>query len=665
MFKHIRSSFRQCLLATGLLVCSYNMETAWAAPLTSADLSIAKKAFLDAKKSRWSAAKKQAKKAKSDLPLKFVTWMQIVDPKKDVSFEDIQAFMRDNPDWPRQTSLKRRAEEAMHEGMSPQEILTWFAGRGEPLTANGHIMQAIALDRLGRTAEAREKVRESWQHVNFGRTQQEQFYRKFKKYLSTQDHINRLDRLLWEGRYYPARRMLKYVNKDWKALAEARLTLRKMRGGVDRAIAKVPKHLKEHPGLQFERMRWRRIKGKDKGAMDILLDIPANAPYPEVWWRQRSVMARIAVREGYYSDAYQMASNHGLTEGASFAEAEWMSGWIKLRFLAEPKDSLAHFKAMYGKVSYPISKSRGAYWIARAYEELNNTKESQKWYQSAAEFKTTYYGQLAAERLGTTSVISVNKRAKPNEQERLLFKQSELVDMVDMLKRADDRDQIRYFIYQLNTMSTTAGWRTLVAELATEAGRPDLAIFVGKRALREGHGVIEAAYPLLDKKLMREGPEKALVHGIVRQESAFYEKAVSRAGARGLMQLMPRTAHDLAKRNNYKYSRTALIENPKLNVHLGSEYLSDLLGDFNGSYILTLSSYNAGPYRTRQWINEFGDPRKDDRDYVVDWVEQIPFSETRNYVQRVLENIQVYRFRLNSNRSGLSLEGDLQRNISE
>jgi soluble lytic murein transglycosylase len=210
-------------------------------------------------------------------------------------------------------------------------------------------------------------------------------------------------------------------------------------------------------------------------------------------------------------------------------------------------------------------------------------------------------------------------------------------------------------------MSTTAGWRTLVAELSIKSGRPDLAVYVGKKALREGHGVIEATYPVLDKKIMRKTPEAALVHGVVRQESAFYEKAISRAGARGLMQLMPRTAYQLAKQKNYRYSRKKLTSSPKMNVWLGSEYLDVLLKKFDGSYVLALSSYNAGPHRSRQWIKEFGDPRTDDPDYVIDWVEQIPFDETRNYVQRVLENIQVYRYRLNTTKNTSSLEADLKR----
>ncbi len=651
-----RIGFIGLCFVVGLSVSSM----AQAAPLSNHDFKSAKAAFQSAKKKQWKKASSQAAKAKSGLPGKLVHWMQIIDPKRDVSFSDIAAFMAHNPEWPRQTLLQIRAEEAMTQDIAPEAILKWFNGR-EPKSANGHIMLAHALTLLGRDQEAAAQVRRSWREVNFGRDQQEKFYKRYQHHLTYQDHISRLDRLLWEGRYYPARRMLKYVKKDWQALAQARLVLRRMRGGVDRAIAHVPKKFVNHPGLLFERMRWRRIKGRDAEAAQLLFQAPEHVPYPHVWWKQRSIMARNAIRDGHYSEAYRMVLSHGLEEGADFAEAEWLAGWIKLRFLEEPDVALSHFTRMYEAVSYPISRARGAYWIARSLEDLKRKEEAQGWYKIAAQNPTTYYGQLAGERQGKPAIVSVNTKALPNRQEKIVFQQNELVDVVRFLQRIEERDQMRFFIYQLNTMSTTAGWRTLVAQLAIQAGRPDLAVYVGKKALREGHGVIEAAYPLLDRKIMRKTPEAALVHGIVRQESAFYEKAISRAGARGLMQLMPRTAHRLAKKKNYRYSRKKLTASPKLNIWLGSEYLDDLLKRFDGSYILSLASYNAGPSRTKQWISEFGDPRSDDRDYVIDWVEQIPFSETRNYVQRVLENIQVYRYRLKATEIATSLEGDLKR----
>lgn len=647
-----------CIIASAFTLVPVKVSAA----LSNSDYKIAKSAFQHAKKKKWDKAYKAAIKAKSGVPAKLVRWMQIIDPKRDIPFQEIASFIAHNSDWPRQTVLQRRAEETMSEKIPAAAVLKWFAGR-QPVSSNGHIILASALTQLGRSQEAQEQIRRSWKEVNFGRTQQKQFYKRYKKQLTYKDHIDRLDRLLWEGRTHPAQRMLPYVKKDWRQLAEARLKLRRVRGGVDRALAKVPNKFKKHPGLLFERMRWRRIKGRNKGARELLFDAPVVVPYPHVWWRQRATMARQAIRQGHYSEAYRMVVNHGLQKGAKFADAEWLAGWIKLRFLNEAGVALKHFTKLYEAVSYPISKARGAYWVARSLEALNRKEESKTWYENAAEFSTAYYGQLANERLGKRPQHKVNLKAQPNRQERIVFEQSELVEVVRLLQRMGERDEMRSFIYQLNTMSTTSGWRTLVAELSIKAGRPDLAVYVGKKALREGHGVIEATYPILDKKIMRKTPETALVHGVVRQESAFYEKAKSSAGARGLMQLMPRTASRLAKQKNYNYSRKKLTSSPKMNVWLGSEYLDVLLKKFDGSYVLTLASYNAGPYRARQWIKEFGDPRTDDRDYVVDWVEQIPFDETRNYVQRVLENVQIYRHRLKTAKNASSLEADLKRHV--
>lgn len=627
-----------------LFLCAfgYILSSAQAVAMSNQDFKIANKAFDLAKKKRWDRAIDQAVKAQAPLPAKLIRWMQIIDPKEDVSFSDIAAFKAHNPDWPSQTTLQRRAEDAMRRDMPADAVLKWFVDR-RPVTANGHIVLGNALKTLGRDEELRLHASKAWVSVNFGRAQQKEFYRLFKKYLKPADHIARLDRLLWEGRYHPARRMLPYVSSDWKKLAEARLALRKFRGGVDGLIAKVPSHFKNHPGLVFERMRWRRIKGRDTGARELLLSLKTPPPYPHIWWDQREVMARTAVREGYYSEAYRMIIPHGLEAGSSdFAAAEWLAGWIKLRFLHEPEGALMHFEALYNNVQYPISRARGAYWIGRAFDDMQKPNQAKKWYETARTFPTTYYGQRAGEHLNKAVTFSINNKAKPNAQEKIFFEESELVHVVRFLQRQGDRDQTRAFIYKLNTMSTTAGWRTLVAELALQSGRRDLAVFVGKRALREGHGVIEAAYPILDKKVWRSKPDIALVHSVIRQESAFYERAISRAGARGLMQLMPRTASSIAKRENYRYSRAKLTQNPKLNVWLGSEYLEELLERFNGSKILTLASYNAGPSRARQWSREFGDPLVDDRDYIIDWVEQIPFNETRNYVQRVLENYHVY-----------------------
>jgi len=320
------------LVCTCLLSVFAVSSAVQAAPLSNADYKIAKSAFDKAKKKKWKSALNQAAKAKSAMPAKLVRWMQIIDPKKDVPFQEIAAFIAHNSDWPRQSVLQRRAEEAMTLNIPAASIIEWFNGR-QPKSANGHIMLANALTQLGRKQEAKEQVRRSWKNVNFGRDQQKQFYKRYRKLLNYQDHIDRLERLLWQGRYYPARRMLGYVKKDRQRLAEARLALRKMRGGVDGAISRVPEKFKNHPGLVFERMRWRRIKGRDEGAIELLFSMPDVVPYPEVWWKQRAVMARRAVRQGHYSEAYRMIANHGLEKGADFADAEWLAGWIKLRFL--------------------------------------------------------------------------------------------------------------------------------------------------------------------------------------------------------------------------------------------------------------------------------------------------------------------------------------------
>lgn len=615
---------------------------------TNNDIAAAQKAFLAIDKKKWDEALKTIAKAKSPLPHKVVTWLRLNQQDPGLSFEEIAGFIAENPTWPRQTLLRQRAEEAMDEKIPAERVLKWFAEYGEPVTASGDIRLSAALLELNRKEEAKIQIRKTWIEGNLGRTQESTFLHRYKKYLTEKDHEARLERLIWEGRYYPARRMLKYVDKSLRPLAEARLLLRKVKGGVDRALAKVDKKYENDPGLIYERLRWRRIKGRDADAREILFSkLPDALPYPERWIRERVILARRAVDEGYYSEAYRLVKEHGLKAGGSdYADAEWFAGWVQLRFLKEPKVALENFQNLYKSVSYPISLSRGAYWTGRAYEAAGNKKQATAWYSKAAKHITTYYGQLAALRIGVENKQVPDLAKTPNSEEVKAFNNNEMVAVVHLLKELDRTDEMRAFLHGLNAMGTTSGWRVLTAKLAEDAGRPDLAVYISKTALQEGHGLITDGYPILPPLEKIDTPDKSLVHALIRQESAFYERAKSSVGASGLMQLMPTTASRVAKSMGLKYTRERLVEEPEYNLQLGTKYLQDLLDKFDGSAHLALAAYNAGPTRALQWVRDNGDPRQDDADQVIDWVELIPFEETRNYVQRVLENKWVYQRRL-------------------
>lgn len=610
----------------------------------------------------WKTAANFARRVRDPLARKYLAWKTLTEPNRVTEFEVTDAFMAANPEWPYQNRLRRRAEEAMPEVLKPERVLAWFAGR-DPVSAVGKGRLAAALLATGQTERATELIRDTWIEGNFPKSGERAFYKRYRKYLTADDHVRRLDRLLWDGRYWPVRRMMWKVKPDWRALAEARISLRRRTGNVDRLIQKVPAHLKNHPGLVYERLRWRTRKGK-KTAYELLDPAPDNLVRPDLWWEERARLARRALAKGDISVAYRITSDHRLTSGADFADGEWMSGWIALRFLGDHQDALAHFEKMYAAVKYPISRARGAYWAGRAAEAGDDREKAANWYALASRYPTTYYGQLAISKVNPDdSLPLIDEDVEPAADIQQAFAESELVRVVELLGAIGEHDRIRPFILRLFSLNEDRGWRALTAALARRNNRPDLSVSVAKRSSRDGWEMIEAGYPTLEppplpKMANLRRPERPFVLAVIRQESAFRVDAKSRARALGLMQLMPRTAKKVAKQLKVKFYRTRLTRDPNYNMKLGQSYMAEMLAGFDNSYVLALAAYNAGPNRAKRWVKAFGDPRDPDVG-TIDWVEMIPFEETRKYVQRVLENLQVYRSRLAETEVALRLDDDL------
>jgi len=629
-----------------------------------ADVRAAKAFFKAADRRHWKTARRHAAKAKDPVVATLFAWTRLSARNSGASFNEIAEFIRRNPDWPLQTTLRRRAEEAMTVGIDPAQVRDWFDGR-DPVTTDGWVRLGAALLAGGRTDEARAVLRKTWVQGTFGKRQQRTFYKKYRKHLTKQDHIDRLERLLWKGHYWPVKRMLYRVGKDHRALAEARIALRHRRGNVDTPIARVPKSLRNDPGLIYERVRWRRRKGKDKSARELLESVTGPMPEAGRWWTERAILARQALRDGYISEAYRLAKNHGTDGGASFAAGEWLAGWIALRFLGDHDEARGHFERMYHAVKYPISRARAAYWLARAYEALDRHKAAHEWYGKAAVHPTAYYGQLAAARLNPDAILRLPPRPIILTQEAEDFERHPLVHAMNFLAEIKQRRRLRPFAIRLGELRDTPGWRSMATTLARDLDRPDLAIRVAKKAIREGQDLVHAGYPTrvpppqkVTKR--RVAVEMPLVMSVIRQESLFQVNAVSSAGARGLMQLMPATARRTAGSLRLRYSKAKLTRDPDYNIKLGQAYLGTVIKQFNGSYVLALAGYNAGPHRAKRWIRANGDPRDTLVD-AVDWIEMIPFAETRNYVQRVLENLQIYRARMAKTKVALNLENDLMR----
>ena len=628
------------------------------------DTRAGKAALKAVEESRWRAARRHVARIRHPLAAKLIRFLALTGGDPGASFAEIKAFLEDNPDWPDRRLLRQRAEEAMTDATPAAAVLAWF-DRFEPVSTSGRVRLGRALLAGGQKAEARSVLRDAWINGRFAKGAEKRFYRRYRGLLSLEDHMERLDRLLWDGRNWSSRRMLWKVKPDYRALGEARFLLRHMRGNVDRAIARVPAGLKDHPGLVYERLRWRRRKGRMLSALELLNAPPAELVRPEKWWTERAALARRALEEGLISTAYRVVRDHGLSDGAPFAEAEWLAGWIALRFLDDAKGALGHFTAMFEQVEFPVSRARAAYWCARAAAALDDPLTAGLWDHVAIRYPTTYYGQLSQARINPKGGVRLPSDPVITAAARRRFDDHELVRTVRMLGEMGGRQFMRPFIRRLNDPAEISEWRGLTAMLARAEGRPDLAIEVAKRAIRTGVHLLKAGYPKLElpeisNDTLRAPVEDALVLAVIRQESAFRPSARSRAGAQGLMQVLPRTAAQLAKRLKLPYSRRRLASDPGYNLRLGQAYLHEMIEHFDGSYVLALGAYNAGPTRVRHWIRLNGDPRDADVD-VIDWIELIPFDETRNYVQRVMEGLQVYRALLAETEVALTIENDLER----
>jgi soluble lytic murein transglycosylase len=632
------------------------------APLPALSLTESEKqaftaAFAAAKRGDWTAARVAANAGHDRQLRDALTWLEIIRGNAGLSFADMTGFIAAHPGWPRDKTLHRRAEEAIGTATDSQ-VESWFKANPPVLPAARLRLASIWMQQ-GRQADAARLIRQAWIDGSYSAIEEKFMLERYRDVLRGEDNARRLDRLIWDGQYDEAKHMLRHVGPETAALGEARLALAQMAPGVETLIARVPAKLQNDPGLLFERVRWRRHKELDDDAASVLEHPPADLVRPDAWASERLIIARRLLDDGQKPRAYKLAANNNLHEGATFAELEFLAGWIALRDLHQPSTAYNHFVHLYHAVKLPVSLARGAYWAGRAAEAMNQPQQAETWYAQAAPFMTTYYGQLAAAHIGGNIASVAMREPVPTAAESAAFEKNELIQVARGLAQAGDMDDAATFLRRVADDSKAAAAFALVARLARSLNRQDVAVYTAKRASYAGITLMEEGYPIADVP-SGGNTEAPLVLAMTRQESAFDVSAVSSAGAMGLMQLMPATASKVAQLLHLPFSRQRLTSDVGYNMKLGHAYLDSLVGDFSGSYVLAIAAYNAGPARVRQWIQEHGDPRAANVD-AIDWVERIPFTETRNYVQRVLENLQVYRLRTGKHLPSLSLVADLKR----
>ena len=613
------------------------------------DFNIARKAISEMQKSRWSSSLKIAKKAKDKSIYNFIQWRHLITPGNRASFYDYKVFIDRNSQYPRIDRLRYLAEHKLSTSrVSPKKIIDWFNLK-DPLSGYGKMILGESYVLTGNKDKGTNLIKKGWITAKLSRNELKFFRKKYKKYLNAEDYIKRADYLAWNGKHWDLKRLTRYLPKDYELLYTARQILITKGYGVDQAIKNVPQKFKNDAGLNYDRLKWRRKKGRIDSSAEILLKIKNDKDYlvePEKWWKEREIISRALIYKKKYEIAYKISSNHGMNQGSDFAAAEWMSGWISLSFLNDPLTAKDHFKNFYDNVGYPISTSRGAYWLGRTYEKLGNTALSNKWYQEASKYLTTYYGQLAFLKLNPNGKFELKKDMEVDNKYRYIFFNKELVKIVYLLDELKKDKYTKFILRHLANDNIVKGSEVLAAELATNIERYDFAIQVSKIASYQKRFHNKFNYPIISTPKNINGrkiPESAFILSIIRQESEFDLSANSHAGAKGLMQLMPYTAKLVSKQAKLPYVKSRLTTDPEYNINLGSHYIAGLILQYDGAYPFATAAYNAGPNRVKYWKKINKNPQKKQINY-VDWVELIKFRETRNYVQRVLENYNVYRY---------------------
>jgi len=575
------------------------------------------------------------------------------------TFDQYRAFLRDHADWPGLPYLRRRGEGTIPETADPAQVLHYFADQ-QPATGTGTLRLIEAYEALGRKADAEAQAVLAWRTLALGDNVESVLSARYGALLRPHTPA-RLDAMLWAQNWRAAERAARRLDDGHQALALARAALARSEPGVDVRIEAVPAKLQDDAGLAYERFAWRMRKGRHADALELLLarsDSAAALGQPAKWASARADLARRDMRAGNPARAYDIAANHQLSEGAAFADLEWLAGYLALSYLHDPVLALDHFNRLRTAVQSPISLGRAGYWEGRALELMGADADAQAAYEFAAQYQTGFYGQLAGERLGRPLDPALTSPAPPADWHDARFRDSSVFKAAELLYAAGDLPLAGRFFRHLSESLSAPELAQLEAAVE-RLNEPYLSVRLGKYVARRGIVLARSYFPLhpLAKRDLPVAPELAL--SIARRESEFYAGAKSGVGARGLMQLMPATAKAMAQELNIDYVLSDLTLDPDYNATLGSAYLARLIGEFGNNPVLVAAGYNAGPSRPHSWIESFGDPRSAGID-PVDWIEHIPFDETRNYVMRVAESLPVYRARLTGQSGPIRLSQELR-----
>ena len=633
--------------------------------LSATDHDLYAKAFDAADHGDWTAARGLADRGHDPIARRILIWRYLTARDGGASFDEISRFLRDYPDWPLRDVLFARAEQAMPATMEPGASIAWFAGR-TPETGIGKVRLGEALIATGRKSGGKQMIRQAWIEDSFTPDEERAVIAAHGDILKPEDERARLEHLLWRGDTDAARRQMSRVGADTRRVALVRLVLRRDPAEGLRLAQSLPASLRADPSLMFDTAQAMNHNGNGDDVPDLLVRAPTRELAriaPGRIWSELAIAARQALKVQDYRTAYRLVADTGLQNSVDFAEAEFLAGWIALRFLHDPEKALPHFHELTKRVGRPISLSRGHYWMGRAYEAEGDLAKAVQSYRLAADIPETFYGQLALARIETAPRLHLPETPADPARARADYEKSDVVRAIHVLGDLGAQNLLRLFAVRYAQDHTNAGSIDLLAGDLTRMGIRNVAVRVAKIASYSDISLPDYSHPLIAlPRYAGPGapPDEALVLGVIRQETEFNDDALSPAGAVGIMQIMPSTARHTARVAGLTYRPSALRSDSRYNIQIGMAELASDLAEWGGSYVLAAAAYNAGDSNVEKWITTYGDPRGAGVD-PIDWIEQIPFSETRNYVERVLENIEVYRDRLAGRSKPLQILADLYR----
>jgi len=599
---------------------------------------------------------------------KLAEWIILRSDSTDATFPRYAAFIDANPTWPHVTLFRRRAENALWNDNADNATVRGFFATHPPTTAKGRYVLARALLAEGDRAGAAALVRYAWRNEDCSAEVERRVLEMFGDMITPDDNKSRMEHRFYANDAEAGLRAAERLGGVELAIARARAAVLKRAHNAKALLDAVPVSARSEPGYMFARIQWLRHENKPEDASRLILAAsrdPAALVDTNQWWIERRILIRKLLDDHDAQTAYRLARDAAPpTQGNYRVDQHFTAGWIALRFLHDPRTALVHFARIMDGTHNPHALSRGGYWLGRAYDALGERAQARAWYEKAAQYCATYYGQLARARAGLPD-LGLHGPPVFTARERELLGNLEVVRAAELLFRLDQPDMIASMYAELGESAHDVAGMAMLGDLAARHNDGRAMVLLGSGAYGRGLPLEYYAYPLVGLPPYRPiAPpiEEAVAYSIARQESHFNQKVVSSAHAMGLMQVTPEAAQDTARKFRAPYNRARLLSDAAYNMQMGAAELSNLLSGYNGSYILTFAGYNAGRGRVRQWIAAFGDPRDPGVD-PVDWVERIPISETRNYVERVMENLQVYRARFNGN-NRLVIEADLRRGKS-